>query len=94
MPSISDITDREIMESTMSVDWQVQLQHKVASSYASENDDAAPGEEEVLGEPSEEQIESSIQEETSEKTQEAGKGFEDLESYPSVSLSKSNEQEF
>ena len=53
MPSISDITDREIMESTMSVEWQVELQQRVASS-SSERDEAAPGEEEVPREPSEE----------------------------------------
>jgi hypothetical protein len=38
----------------MSVEWQINLQQRVASSYASEHDDAAPGEEEVPGEPSEE----------------------------------------
>lgn len=93
MPSLSDMTDREIFESTMSVDWQVTLQQKLASSYASELDEAPPAEEEIPSEPTEEHIESSIQEEESERTQEAGKGLEDLDSYPSASLSKSNEQE-
>lgn len=93
MPSISDITDREIFESTMSVDWQVTIQEKLQSSYTSEADNkAAPAEDEPSN-PTEENIESSIQEEESEQTQEAGKGLEDLDSYPSASLSKSNEQE-
>lgn len=39
---MSDITDREIFESTMSVDWKVTLQDKLASSYASEVDNQPP----------------------------------------------------
>lgn len=59
MPSMSDITDREIFESTMSVDWQVTLNDKLQSSYTSEADKAPPAEEEP-SEPTEEHIESSI----------------------------------
>ena len=85
MPSMSDITDREIFESTMSVDWQVTLQEKLASSYASEADQQAPpAEDDQPSEPTEDNIESSIVEEESERTQEAGKGLEDLDSYPNI----------
>lgn len=57
-------------------------------------DEAPPGQKEESEDVNEEQIESSIQEAESDITQEAGKGLEDLDSYPSGSLSKSNDQEF
>ena len=61
MPSVSDLTDREIFDSTVSVDWQVTLQQKIESSREeSEMDDAPPGQKEDSEEPTEDQIQSSI----------------------------------